>query len=291
MAELIIFGLRGAGYGNHRNAKGMQIFQVDTFTKNVFQGNPAAVIPLEEWLPDSLMQRIAMENNLPDTAYLVAEGDDYLIRWFTPTVEVDLCGHATLASGHVLFDHMGFSGDTVVFRSTKCGLLKVSRERRGREDGSLRLLTLDLPANEPQPVDPDRGEAFFEGLQIAPRALYKGTYDYMMVLNSQSQLEALKPDFKRLAGGPGRGLIVTAPGEDADFVSRCFYPQSGIDEDPVTGSAHTMLIPYWAKKLNKKKLSAVQLSSRRGWLDCELVGERVYIGGYAKTYLKGEIFI
>jgi PhzF family phenazine biosynthesis protein len=272
----------------------MEIYQVDAFAKEIFQGNPAAIIPLKEWLPDGLLQQIAMENNLSETAYFVPEGGGFLIRWFTPTVEVALCGHATLATGHVLFEHLGYSGDTIVFHTRKRGDLEVSRARAGGGSGSgLRAgkLTLNFPADIVRAVDPGPLELIFEGLRIPPQELFLGTTDYMIVLDSQQAVLDLRPDFKRLAEAPGRGILVTARGEEADFVSRCFFPQSGIDEDPVTGSAHTMLVPYWAKQLGKPALSAIQLSARRGWLDCELAGDRVMMGGYAKTFLKGEVLL
>jgi predicted PhzF superfamily epimerase YddE/YHI9 len=273
----------------------MEIYQVDAFAKESFQGNPAAIIPLKEWLPDALLQQIAMENNLSETAYIVPEGGRYLIRWFTPTVEVALCGHATLASGHVLFEHLGYAGDTIVFRSRKSGDLAVSRVREseagGAGDAGPGKLTLNFPSDIVRPVDPGPLGALFEGLRIPSRELFLGSTDYMIVLDSQQAVLDLKPDFKLLAGAPGRGIVVTARGEEADFVSRCFFPQSGIDEDPVTGSAHTMLAPYWAKQLGKPVLSAIQLSARRGELDCELAGDRVLISGYAKTFLKGEILL
>jgi PhzF family phenazine biosynthesis protein len=289
----------------------MKIFQVDTFTDKLFQGNPAAVIPLTEWLPDALMQNIAMENNLAETAFLVPQGMGYGIRWFTPTVEVELCGHATLASGHVAFEFLGFTGPTVAFYSLKSGELKVSREgntsKGNKREGN--KLTLDFPNNDPKPVDPL--PVIFEGLRIPPRALFKGAFDYMVVLDNRRDIEALDPDFRILAKAPGRGIVVTArgkrsegegsngegsdgsgsDGEEPDFVSRCFYSQSGIDEDPVTGSAHTMMVPYWARQLGKTRLSAIQLSRRRGYLDCELAGDRVRMSGYAKTFLTGEVHI
>jgi PhzF family phenazine biosynthesis protein len=283
----------------------MTIYQVDAFAEKLFQGNPAAVIPLSEWLPDALLQNIAMENNLSETAYIVPKGNGYAIRWFTPAVEVELCGHATLASAHVVFEYMGFPGPTVVFYSLKSGELKVSREENEKEgnkrEGNKRgnKLTLDLPNNDPKPVDPL--PVIFEGLRIPPRALFKGAFDYMVVLDNRREIEALDPDFRILAKAPGRGIVVTARGDGiesadsngdvADFVSRCFYSQSGIDEDPVTGSAHTMLVPYWARQLGKTRLSAIQLSRRRGYLDCELAGDRVRMSGYAKTFLTGEVLI
>ena len=275
----------------------MQIFQVDAFAKDLFQGNPAAVVPLSEWLPEDTLQRIAMENNLAETAYFVPEGDDFTIRWFTPTVEVALCGHATLASAHVLLEQLGYGRDLIRFRSLKSGMLEVSRNTTTNQ------LTLNFPSNPPAPIDPTPLGLLFEGLGIPVQPLFKGTTDYMIVLDNAEAVGALKPDFKKLATAPGRGVLVTAPGSKTgnsgaapgaapiDFVSRCFFPQSGIDEDAVTGSAHTMLIPYWAERLGKKKLSAVQLSARRGYLDCELAGDRVYIGGYAKTFMKGEILL
>jgi PhzF family phenazine biosynthesis protein len=223
-----------------------------------------------------------MENNLSETAFIVAQEDAYQIRWFTPTVEVDLCGHATLAAGHVVFNHLDFGGDTMTFHSRKSGLLKVKKEENGK-------LTLDFPNNDPLPVD--SLPVIFGGLQIPVAPLFKGAFDYMVVLDSQQQVEALNPDFKRLAAAPGRGVVVTAKGEEADFISRCFYPQSGIDEDPVTGSAYTMMIPYWARQLGKNRLSAIQLSRRRGYLDCLLAGDRVLISGRAATFLSGEIII
>ncbi len=265
----------------------MQIYQIDAFAQDVFQGNPAAVIPLKEWLSDELLQKIAMENNLAETAYIVAEGQGFLIRWFTPTVEVALCGHATLATGHVLFEHLGYEGDKIIFHTVQSGGLEVTRGS-GAGDGKL---TLNFPAQGPEPVEAGPYSTAFEGLGISARPLYKGSYDFMVVMDNQSEVEALRPDFRKLSALPGRGIVVTAPGEEADFVSRCFFPQSGIDEDPVTGSAHTMMVPYWAERLGKNRLSAIQLSARRGYLDCEFLGDRVFMSGHAKTYMKGEIFV
>jgi predicted PhzF superfamily epimerase YddE/YHI9 len=194
----------------------------------------------------------------------------------------------------VLFEYLGYTGDKIVFHSRKSGDLEVSRGRGKTEGGGkveVGRLTLNFPAQAPQPVDPGPLSVIFDGLGIPSRSLFKGPYDYMVVLDSQEAVEALEPDFRRLAGSPGRGVVVTAQGDAVDFVSRCFFPQSGIDEDPVTGSAHTMLVPYWARQLDKNSLSAIQLSARRGWLDCELDGGRVYISGYAKTFMKGEVLL
>jgi len=256
------------------------ITYVDAFTNKVFGGNPAAVCVLDNWLEDSLMQEIAMENNLSETAFLVKDGVAYHIRWFTPTVEVDLCGHATLAAGKVLFEQPGFTGDEISFHS-KSGLLKVKKETNG-------MLTLDFPASIPELLN-DPPAIILDSLKIESDGIYKGPFDYMVVARNQAAIESLQPDFKLLATLPSRGIVVTAQGNEVDFVSRCFYPQSGIDEDPVTGSAHTMMTPYWAEKLGKTKLSAIQLSKRKGHLQCELAGNRVLMSGFAVIYLKGEI--
>jgi PhzF family phenazine biosynthesis protein len=261
----------------------MHIYQVDAFANELFRGNPAAVIPLKEWLPDTLLQQIAMENNLSETAYFVPENAGFSIRWFTPTVEVDLCGHATLAAGHVLFHHLGYAGNRILFHTRHAGDLEVLR------DDTPGKLTLNFPDNLPEAVDPAPLGIIFEGLGLPSGPIAKGPYDYFIVLETQQQLQQLDPDFVRLAAAPGRGIVVTAPGEESDFVSRCFYPQSGINEDPVTGSAHTMLVPYWSSRLGKRRLSAIQLSARRGILDCELRQGRVYMSGNAQTFLQGAI--
>jgi len=258
------------------------IYQADAFTKSLFGGNPAAVCPLKEWLPDATMQRIAIENNLSETAFLVKDKDNYHIRWFTPGTEVKLCGHATLAAAHILFTVLNHPGNAITFHS-KSGDLQVSRLQDGQ-------LTLDFPANPPTPVT-EVPKGIFEGLGIADAPVFSTSFDYMVVLPSAQVVEDLAPDFKVLAQAPCRGVIVTAAGSESDFVSRCFYPQSGIDEDPVTGSAHTIMVPYWADRLKKQRLSAIQLSGRRGHLDCTLNGNRVLMSGYAVTYLKGEIYI
>lgn len=235
---------------------------------------------MDHWLADDVMQKIAMENNISETAFFVKENDQYHIRWFTPKVEVNLCGHATLASAHVIFNHLGYTGDSISFQS-RSGNLNVSREGE--------LLILDFPANMPQraalPND------FVHALNITPIQCYRGKEDYLLLYKSQYEIESLIPDFKRLEKTDARAVIVTAPGEKVDFVSRFFGPRVGVDEDPVTGSAHTVLIPFWAEKLGKAELNARQLSRRGGALFCRLKGDRVDIGGKAMTYLQGEIFI
>lgn len=258
-----------------------KVIIVNAFSENKFGGNPAAVVPLEEWLDEKLMQQIAAQNNLSETAFIVPQGDDYHIRWFTPGVEVDLCGHATLASAHVFFRHLGYGKDKIVFHS-KSGRLQVIANPDGK-------IMLNFPVNIPEPVYDDG--SMESALGVQPVVIYKSRYDYMVVLNNQSQIEKLEPDLALVKKLPARGLIVTAPGDKVYFVSRCFFPQSGIDEDPVTGSAHVVMVPYWADRLGKKKLSAIQLSARRGWLDCELSGDRVMMSGHAHTYLEGDFHI
>ncbi len=258
----------------------LPMYQVDAFTETLFGGNPAAVCPLPHWIPEQTMQQIAKENNLSETAFFVKEGSHYHIRWFTPAVEVALCGHATLASSHVLFHHLGYHEDTLIFQSGS-GELRVTK----KDD----RLILDFPAD---PVETAPAiEILTEGLGVAPTYWYKGKTDYMLIYDSQNQIETMKPDHGKLRHLPFRGIMVTAPGDEVDFVSRFFAYGAGIDEDPVTGSAHTTLIPYWSQRLGKTKMKAIQLSSRKGLLDCEFLGSRVLIGGHCVTYLTGNIDI
>ena len=259
----------------------LKVFVVNAFAETTFGGNPAAVVPLEQWLNDELLQQIAAQHNLAETAFIVPQDDDLEIRWLTPAVEVKLCGHATLASAHIYFNHLGYDKEKITFNS-KSGPLHVTK----RSDGKL---TLDFPADKC--VEITEENEFQKALNIKPLAVYKSSFDYMVIANNQTEIENLSPDLNILKQLPSRGTIVTAKGDDADFVSRCFFPQSGIDEDPVTGSAHTAMVPYWANKFGKTKLSAIQLSKRKGYLDCELFGERVLMSGSANTYLEGEIFI
>ncbi len=260
----------------------LPIYQVDAFASEVFKGNPAAVCPLKQWLPDEAMQQIAMENNLAETAFVAPEGNDFYIRWFTPTVEVDLCGHATLASAFVYFNVLGYNKPVIRFNS-KSGWLEVSKQKNGK-------FTLNFPKDEYKAVA-EPPHAIFEGLKIQPAIVVRGRFDYLVELNNQQQVEMLDPDFRILSTIPSRGVVATAAGNDADFVSRCFFPQSGIDEDPVTGSAHCLLTAYWHEKTGKNIFSAIQLSKRIGWIDCELKGDRVLMSGHAVLYLKGEIEI
>lgn len=256
------------------------LFQVDAFTDHLFGGNPAAVCPLEEWLPDKTMQDIAMENNLAETAFFVRNNDRFDIRWFTPLVEVDLCGHATLASAHVIFNHLKWDSTSISFMS-KSGLLTVTRKGD--------MITLNFPSDVIHPAEPPEG--LLASLNVRPLETYAGKTDLMIVLGSQREVELLDPDFGLMKKSGGRGVVVTAKGDEVDFVSRFFAPQVGVDEDPVTGSAHTTLTPYWSKKLAKSDLTALQLSKRKGRLWCKYMGDRVEITGKAITYLTGQIVI
>jgi PhzF family phenazine biosynthesis protein len=258
----------------------IKVYQVDAFASQVFKGNPAAVCPLTEWLPDSVMQNIAMENNLSETAFYVKEKEGLRIRWFTPAVEVDLCGHATLATAFVLFNYEGHTENKIVFNS-RSGLLTVTKKAD--------QLTLDFPVDTLTPVN--SLIEFEEGLSVKSIATFKGKTDYLVVIDNEEQVRQLQPDFKKIAQVNARGVIVTARGEKVDFVSRFFGPQCGVDEDPVTGSAHTTLTPYWASVFNKNEFTASQLSARGGELTCRLNGSRVEISGEAKLFLKGTIFI
>jgi predicted PhzF superfamily epimerase YddE/YHI9 len=257
----------------------LPIYQVDAFTDSLFGGNPAAVCPLEAWLPDAAMQAIAAENNLSETAFFVRDGGDYALRWFTPTVEVDLCGHATLAAGHVVFHYLEPQGETVSFHTLKAGTLIVTR----RAD----TLVMDFPARPASLAPPPPG--LFAALGGAPREVLRAR-DHLIVYDTAAEIVALNPDLAALAKVDCWAAIVTAPGESGvDFVSRFFAPAQGVPEDPVTGSAHCTLVPYWAKRLGKMQLEARQLSRRGGALYCALQGDRVNIGGRAVVYLDGQI--
>lgn len=257
----------------------LEIYQVDAFSDQLFSGNPAAVVPLKEWLSDELMQKIAAENNLAETAFFLKTKYHFELRWFTPLIEVDLCGHATLASAHVLFNHLGYGGNKIEFK-TRSGMLSVTNKDK--------ILSLNFPITQFKRIEIP--PLIVEGLGLEPKELYFGM-DYMAIYNSEEEVKLINPDFRKLAELEGRGVIVTSPGKDVDFVSRFFAPGSGIDEDPVTGSAHTMMAPYWSKILGKKNLSAIQLSPRSGNLNCSILDDRVEISGKAITYLKGTIEI
>jgi PhzF family phenazine biosynthesis protein len=257
-----------------------KIFQVDAFTDQLFAGNPAAVVPLESWLADDTMQAIAAENNLAETAFIVPAADSYHLRWFTPGIEVDLCGHATLATAHVLFEHLGYEEQQIIFH-TRSGPLYVIRSERGYR--------MDFPADQAEITAPP--EALVRALGQVPLEVLRGKDDYLAVFPDERTILGLRPDFRALMELEGRGVITSAPADYVDFVSRCFFPKAGIDEDPVTGSAHTVMTPYWAGKLGKTTLEAKQISRRGGTLLCTLEGQRVLLEGGAVTYLQGSFKI
>ena len=255
------------------------IYQVDAFTDKLFGGNPAAVCPLEEWLNAELLQNIAAENNLSETGFFVKKENGFELRWFTPAVEVELCGHGTLASAHVIFNHLGYDEEQIVF-STASGELRVTNKKG--------LLTLDFPSTPPSPAEVK--SELIQGLGMRPIEVHKSR-DYLALFESEDDILSIEPNFDVLRKLDCLGVIVTAKGKNSDFVSRFFAPAVGINEDPVTGSAHTTLIPFWAGRLNKNVLHAYQLSKRKGEIFCEDSGDRVKISGRAVTFFKGEIIL
>ena len=255
------------------------IYQVDAFASQVFAGNPAAVCPLDAWLPDAVMQSIALENNLSETAFFVKRGDcnEYDLRWFTPVEEDEICGHATLGSAYVVVNYLDGGGAELGFH-TRSGLLTVTREDE--------LYTLDFPVLLPKRIDDDPAVA--DALGATPKELHE-QLDIMAVFDSAAEVAALAPDMAKVAALDTRGVIATAPGDSCDFVSRYFAPQGGIPEDPVTGSTHCMSTPYWSERLGKAQMSARQISARGGALEVELRGERVLISGRVAPYMEGRI--
>lgn len=256
----------------------MTIYQVDAFNNELFKGNPAAVCPLDTFLSEDLMLAIAEENNLSETVFFVKNEDSFDIRWFTPTCEIDLCGHATLAAAHIIFTEQNFDKNTIVFNS-KSGILTVTKNKD--------WYTLNFPSEEISAIETP--SILEEALNVPVLKTYKGTWKLLVELENETTVANLKPNFSLLSELESRGIIVTSKGDSVDFVSRFFAPKIGINEDPVTGSAHTLLIPYWAKKLTKNSLNAVQLSKRVGILKCNYLNERVEMSGQAITYLKGEL--
>lgn len=255
----------------------LPIFQIDAFTDRLFGGNPAAVVVLERWLPDETLAAIAAENNLAETAFVILQEGTVPLRWFTPTVEMDLCGHATLAAADVLFRHYLPAADQLTF-STLSGNLVVTRDADA--------LTMDFPSRPGTPVAVS--EALVAALGARPREALLAR-DLLAVFDREADVRALRPDFARIAALDAFAVIVSAPGETVDFVSRFFAPGAGVPEDPVTGSAHCTLVPYWAARLGKSELRAKQVSARGGDLHCRLAGERVFMSGHAVEYLRGEI--
>lgn len=262
--------------------KRIKQYQVDVFTDRLFCGNPAAVCFLDQWLEGELMQNIAMENNLAETAFVINREGHFEIRWFTPTVEVDLCGHATLAAAYVLFHIVGISSKEVIFYSPRSGELSVTIG----DD----ILFLNFPTDTLATANEYKHEIKM-CLGVKVIEVYKGKTDYIAIIESEKIIKNLKPDLQKISELKARGLVVSAKGNSVDFVSRFFAPQSGINEDPVTGSSHTSLIPIWAEKLNKDNMTAQQLSERGGQLYCEYKKDRCLIGGKAKVFLTGEIYI
>ena len=255
------------------------VYQVDAFASRLFAGNPAAICPLDKWLPDEQMQSIAAENNLAETAFFVPDGERYQLRWFTPKVEVDLCGHATLASAFVIFNEFAPNGSSLRFE-TKSGELTVTREGQ--------LLSLNFPARPPGPCEAH--PSLVRALGREPESIL-GARDYLAIYSSEDDVRALRPDMGLLMDIDRFAVIVTGPGKEADFVSRFFAPAKGVPEDPVTGSAHCTLIPYWSKRLGKTKLHALQVSARGGELWCEDRGDRVSMAGQAVKFLEGTIYL
>jgi PhzF family phenazine biosynthesis protein len=269
----------------------LRLFQVDAFASRVFGGNPAAVVPLERWLDDAVLQAIAAENNLSETAFLVGGDGQYRIRWLTPTCQVDLCGHATLASAWVVFNRIEPGGREVSFASNSGPLRVVAEGEKPPSEWPDRLpgdtLALDFPSRPPEAADASL-DAVARALGREPAAVH-ASRDYLALFEREEDVRALRPDMARIAALDRMAVIVTARGSDCDFVSRFFAPSVGVPEDPVTGSAHCTLVPFWAQRLGKTRLFARQLSARGGELWCELRGERVSIAGRAALYLEGQI--
>lgn len=259
----------------------LTLYQVDAFADEVFRGNPAAVVPLESWIDEGLMQSVAAENNLAETVYFVKTDAGYHIRWFTPEYEIDLCGHATLASAYVIKNFLEPHIREINFTTQKAGALKAYAA-----DG---LYTLDFPARMPQSCDVPENLLASVGITDAVEVLR--SRDYFIVLPNEDAVRNVEPDYTLMKGIDTVGVIVTAPGKEADAVSRCFYPGAGVPEDPVTGSAHCNVVPYWSGKLSKTKLFCRQLSPRGGNLHCELRGDRVMMSGGCVLFLKGEIYL
>jgi len=256
----------------------MTIYQVDAFNNEIFKGNPAAVIPLNEWISDYLMQAIAEENNLSETVFFVKNEQSFDIKWFTPSCEIDLCGHATLAAAHIIFTELDFEEEIIIFNS-KSGNLTVKKN----DD----WYTLNFPSEEIEEIKTPK--LLKQALNVPILKTYKGTWKLIVEVEDETTIVNLKPNFSLLSELESNGVGVTSKGDKVDFVSRFFAPKLGINEDPVTGSAHSLLIPFWAKKLNKTNLNAVQLSKRIGILKCNYLNERVEMSGQAITYLKGKL--
>lgn len=260
--------------------KNQVMYQVDAFTSTLFSGNPAAVCPLSEWLSDDLMQAIANENNLSETAFIVREGEHYRIRWFTPNAEVALCGHATLASAFVVFEMLGHESDTVIFNSLS-GQLQVTKQQE--------QLQMDFPALPYKPITPS--PALLNAMNVSPKEVYESTYDLLLIFDDEMKVKEAKLDLNAIAQLQNRGVILSSPSTTADVYSRCFYPGCDVPEDPVTGSAHCVIAPYWSKRFGKKSIHALQGGKRQGELLCEVKGDRVMLSGNCRLYLQGHIML
>ena len=258
----------------------IKMFQVDAFTSELFSGNPAAVCLLDKWLPDQLMLSIAAENNLSETAFLDLSTDPIGIRWFSPKREVDLCGHATLASARVLFDQSKSKDSEEIVFESKRGLLKAEK------DGE--IILLDFPSDKPELSDLSFSESLFS---YRPERVIKGTDDYLFIFDQEEKIKSINANYEEIRKLDSRGAIVSSVDSQGDIVSRCFYPKYGINEDPVTGSAHTLIIPYWSSVLGRTRIKARQLSERGGELFCEVLNDRIKIGGYTSIFFSGEIDI
>lgn len=259
----------------------LKMFQIDAFTSKRFEGNPAAVVVMDADIDESVMQSIAAENNLSETAFVNISSEPFHIRWFAPSAEVDLCGHATLASAKALFDNYFQEKNEIVFTCKEHGKLLAKRD----DD----LIYLDFPTDNP--AKNEQLEEIRDAIGVMPDAAYQGKTKLMAVLSGEQKVKDLEPNFEKISRFDQMGLIVTARSAEFDFVSRCFFPKTGVDEDPVTGSAHAVMIPYWASQLGKNKMVAKQISERSGILYCELADDRVILGGYATTFFYGEIII
>ncbi len=257
----------------------ISLYQIDAFASKLFEGNPAAVCPLDEWLPDEIMQSMAQENNLSETAFFVPKDNGFHIRWFTPTSEVDLCGHATLASAYVLFNLLGYEKDKIEFDS-RSGMLAVAKNNE--------WLIMDFPAQPP--VSCDIPKEIIKAFDTVPIECLKSE-DYIVVFKRETDIKLAQPDFEQLKKLDLRGVIITAKSSGYDFIARFFAPKFGVPEDPVTGSAYTQLAPYWASRIGPKRFNVKQVSSRGGELSCEMVDDRVFISGKAIKYLEGKIKI
>ena len=258
----------------------LKLYQVDAFAAGVLKGNPAAVCPLPSWLQDEQLQAIAQENNLSETAFIVPDKEQYQIRWFTPNTEVALCGHATLASAFVIFERLGHKLDHIVFKS-QSGELRVTRDEN--------LLQMDFPALPYTKITPS--PTLLNAINVKPTEVYESTFDLLLIFDNEHDVREAQLDLSAISKLQNRGIILSAPATHADVYSRCFYPGCDVPEDPVTGSAHCVIAPYWCRRLNKDRIHAIQGLKRTGELDCQIKGDRVLLSGTCHLYMQGTIFL